>query len=1239
MAITREDYFASDFVEDDYALTLSGGIVNRFDVSNKRIYLEGNNIVDGSMSYHPTDDIYPEMRAFRRLDTTLRVLDTFLEAQGNVFKGVDDVGAAHYTGRLTIFKHGWRVVPYNTDHTLNVTGEQITDDGQSGAAIMDTTESTSNVIINYAPPTTEIIRDEKALLSIERMSFDSKVTLDAINGVNLADNDLAGNSQFPVKTADEAVLIGALRGLSTICIIGDYTFSDTDVLDNYTIRGENAGKTKIFVPTLTDCIGCSFEAVYVTGTLDGGSILRDCIIDDLDYVNGVIWQCMLNPGTIILGGNTSAHFLDCYSGQPGSGTSYIDMGGSGNSLGIRGYNGGIGIKNKTGPESVSIDLNSGQIKLDADVTQGEIVCRGVGKITDNTIPQVGLDVQNADLLNSHNIANATLNTDLTNFSDIGTLGEASRQVYYNGFIAVDSVNGVAGTDYPTGTRNTPVNNIADAFALSVKNNIYKFGLSSDTYTFSATDSLRGYFIFSQSGAKTVVNIGTGCNTESAFFESVNLTGTMDGRCVLTNCLIGDLANFEGHASQCGFDGSVNITLGTNNDVATLFQDCQNMGSISEYPTINYLNVGTKDATFRNYAGTIKIIGKVANQFTSVLFDQGAIMVDNTCIAGIINVSGNGQIIQDDSNGTEVLFANLFNPSTFSTAVWDAPLTDHLEIGSSGLTMAYSKFLQSGVCVGTDGVSGTNFPIGTHKHPVNNIIDAKVIAENFGLNRINLHSDITIPTGQDISNLILISQDSNTVTLEPGCITNHTTYENAIVVGQQNGYSTYRTSFVGSAGLTNFEGIMYDTTFDGDVAVSTDNTKHAIFVSCFSGIVPGPTTIDCGGDGAKIAIRGLTGALLFTNKTGTTQAMFIDCYSARVGFDSTVTAGDIHLRGIGYIYQDDSTGVVLNTEGFVSRSSITQAVWDADVNLFTRSATTGYAQKTIMYLPTSVHIDTELVTNGDGSQAFPFNVLNDALDFAEENNIYSITVYKEVVIDRPLTNWVVNGVGLPVIEFDGANVDRSQFYNCELRGISTGSIRADNCTLAGGFNLNGGFLRCGIKGDLLCAIGSVNNLIDCFDMLAGLARPTISMNPLNQSTLTLRGYAGGLTISDCDTINDILTIGVTQGSLTFDASCSAGTMVARGSVILVDETTGATVLDQTITPSTITDTVWADSNAVTLQDNVSLIKNIETGRWKLEKATNQMIFYADDNSTEVARFNLYDENGQPSLTDVFQRVKV
>ncbi len=143
MALVKTEYFAEDFVEEDYAHTISGGVVERFDLSTKLVYL-----AEGVRSYHPTDDIYPEMRFFRRNDITLRVMDTFLEAQGNVYKGTDDQGAAHYTGRLAVFKHGWRVVPEDVNHTLTVTGEQITDDGQSGAAIMDTSGLSSNIIIN-----------------------------------------------------------------------------------------------------------------------------------------------------------------------------------------------------------------------------------------------------------------------------------------------------------------------------------------------------------------------------------------------------------------------------------------------------------------------------------------------------------------------------------------------------------------------------------------------------------------------------------------------------------------------------------------------------------------------------------------------------------------------------------------------------------------------------------------------------------------------------------------------------------------------------------------------------------------------------------------------------------------------------------------------------------------------------------------------------------------------------------
>lgn len=53
--------------------------------------------------------------------------------------------------------------------------------------------------------------------------------------------------------------------------------------------------------------------------------------------------------------------------------------------------------------------------------------------------------------------------------------------------------------------------------------------------------------------------------------------------------------------------------------------------------------------------------------------------------------------------------------------------------------------------------------------------------------------------------------------------------------------------------------------------------------------------------------------------------------------------------------------------------------------------------------------------------------------------------------------------------------------------------------------------------------------------------------------------------------------------------------------------------------------------------VEFIRDIEGGRWKIDG--NQMIFYKEDNVTEIARFNLYDTQGQPTETDVFERERV
>lgn len=54
---------------------------------------------------------------------------------------------------------------------------------------------------------------------------------------------------------------------------------------------------------------------------------------------------------------------------------------------------------------------------------------------------------------------------------------------------------------------------------------------------------------------------------------------------------------------------------------------------------------------------------------------------------------------------------------------------------------------------------------------------------------------------------------------------------------------------------------------------------------------------------------------------------------------------------------------------------------------------------------------------------------------------------------------------------------------------------------------------------------------------------------------------------------------------------------------------------------------------------SLIKDFTEGRWRIDKNTNQMIFFKEDNTTEIARFNLFDSAGNPSVETVFDRQKV
>jgi len=235
---------------------------------------------------------------------------------------------------------------------------------------------------------------------IEYAAYNGGVSVDVVDGVSITDGD-AGKPNFPVDNLTDAKAIAEFRGFNTFYILGDITIPAGLTLSGYSFIGESPGKTTITVDTDAAVVGCEFYDATVAGTLDGNCAIKNCNIGNLNYVNGRIEQCLLEEGTIILGGSAEGHFLDCWSGVAGTSIPVIDMGDSGQDLSLRNYNGGIKLQNKSGSDNVTIDLNSGHVILDSTVTNGTIVIRGVGHVTDNSTGSA--NVLTNDLLERHEL--------------------------------------------------------------------------------------------------------------------------------------------------------------------------------------------------------------------------------------------------------------------------------------------------------------------------------------------------------------------------------------------------------------------------------------------------------------------------------------------------------------------------------------------------------------------------------------------------------------------------------------------------------------------------------------------------------------------------------------------------------------------------------------------------------------------------------------------------------------------
>ncbi len=376
-----------------------------FDGENLIITLEAP--TDGILNVDAETDLYSDWKEWFKTSDNAKYPLAFRTIGGDPLTPGIDAGAYFFIRNDL----GWRIRPSEADHTVYLTGNLAPED--SSLPIMIPTIGAHTVLVDGLQPITQNIDTIKD--SLEFALFSGGVWFDSTSPYSGTGN-LVGTGRAPVNNWDDALTIATDNGLDTFYVFGDATLNNSNDFTNYTFIGQGENLSVFTLEANATFVNCTFEDATVTGTLDGESRINYCIIDDLNFVSGIITNCVLTQNTITLGGNATAEFVNCVSGVPGTNTPTIDCGGSGQALALRNYSGGIKLTNKTGTEDVSIDLSSGQVKLDPNVTtgvtNGTIVCRGDGKVinadTDALLP-FGISTFNgATILNETNNLYANL---------------------------------------------------------------------------------------------------------------------------------------------------------------------------------------------------------------------------------------------------------------------------------------------------------------------------------------------------------------------------------------------------------------------------------------------------------------------------------------------------------------------------------------------------------------------------------------------------------------------------------------------------------------------------------------------------------------------------------------------------------------------------------------------------------------------------------------------------------------
>jgi len=337
-------------------------------------------------------------------------------------------------------------------------------------------------------------------------------------------------------------------------------------------------------------------------------------------------------------------------------------------------------------------------------------------------------------------------------------------------------------------------------------------------------------------------------------------------------------------------------------------------------TLEAQSSGMDEAPIISSAGKESLGGGVAVGLTSTLLNAQLAFEARPGPTWVLCKITGGNLVAKDSGGSDIdpryptAFVTVDRASSSSATTQGVAAISYMSFDNVVSIDAINGFSIAGF-------TGDPALLGNREFPVNNIVDAVIIANNYNITTLIVKGNLTLDVGEDVSGFFMIGQGASinssrtNLTMVNGCITVNTKMKDMRVDGYQGGEIVYDNCVIGA--IDNMHCQFENCTLVGPIsrAIGGWTSNH---ISFFVGCQTSKTQFidDMDGTGLHIEHDNASGGFKIMNMNTVDAHYIIRLDAGHVEIDSSCVNGNVIVSGVGTVLDNSGAGCTVDKTGFI-----------------------------------------------------------------------------------------------------------------------------------------------------------------------------------------------------------------------------------------------------------------------------------------------------------------------------------